>query len=134
MIRYFELRHKMRNIARFLFRILSFYTSCEKKKTAGGALRLAIYQTHSEISWGFNFEMGMVQSRGDAPYPFCLVIEEVLFHFFKRDFVDCDVRTLHILSDEFCHPRITGNLAEFIRIELQTFFETFETCKIAIEK
>lgn len=49
----------MRNIARFLFRILFFDSTREKKKTAGGALRWAISQTHSEILWSFNFEMGM---------------------------------------------------------------------------
>jgi hypothetical protein len=35
-----------------------FFTSC-KKKTAGGALRRAIYQTHSENSLSIKFEMGM---------------------------------------------------------------------------
>ena len=49
----------MRNIARFLFRILSFCASCEKKKTAGGALWRAIYQTHSENLLNLKFEMGM---------------------------------------------------------------------------
>ena len=42
------MRNNMRNIARFLFRILFFCASCRKKKTARGALRWAIYQTHSE--------------------------------------------------------------------------------------
>ena len=64
----------MRNIARFLFRILFFVAPCEKKKTAGGAFRWEIYQTHSEILWSFNFEMGIVHRLGFVPYAFFIKI------------------------------------------------------------
>lgn len=74
-------------------------------------------------------KMGMVQSRGDTPYLFCLVIEEVLFHFLEGDYLDRDVRALHILSDEFRHPRIAGGFAQLVRIERQTFLKRLKRAR-----
>ena len=111
------MRNNMRNIARFLFRILFFFTSCEKKKTAEGALRRAIYQTHSEILWSYNFKMGMVQSRGDAPYPFYLVIQHFFFYELKRNLFDDSIAAFHILLHKLCHPIVTDDFAKHIRIQ-----------------
>ena len=108
----------MRNIARFQFRILFFDSPCDKKKTAGGALRWEIYQTHSEILWSFNFEMGMVQSRGDAPYPFYLVIQHLFFYKLKRNLFDDSIAAFHILLYVFYHPIVTDDLSNHIRIQL----------------
>jgi len=108
----------MRNIARFLFRILFFCASCEKKKTAGGALRWVIYQTHSENSPRLIFEMGMTQSEYHVPYPFYLSVEHLFFYKLKRNlFNDC-IAAFHILLHELCHPIVTDDFAKHIRIQL----------------
>ena len=108
----------MRNIARFLFRILFLAPIMRKKKTAGGALRLAIYQTHSESLLSFKFEMGMIQSRGDAPYPFYLVIQHLFFYKLKRNLFDDNSTAFHILLYVFYHPIVTDDLSNHIRIQL----------------
>ena len=105
----------MQNIARFLFRILFFCTSC-RKKTAGGALRWVIYRTRSEISLNLKFEMSMVQIRSDAPYPYYLVVEQIFFHYIKRNTFDQSIRTFHILLYVTRHPIKAEDLAMQIRV------------------
>ena len=108
----------MRNIARFLFRILFFCASCEKKKTAGGALRRMIYQTHSETSLNLKFEMGMTHSERRVPYPFYLVIQHFFFYELKRNLFDDCIAAFHILLYELCHPIVTDDFAKRFRIQL----------------
>ena len=124
----------MRNIARFLFRILFFCASCRKRRLpgarSGGRYTRLVPESLGALilKWVWDKAEAMHHTR------FCLAIEKVLFHFLEGDFLDCDVHALHILSDEFRHPRIAGDFAQLVRIKRQTFFEAFEAREIAIEK
>ena len=107
----------MRNIARFLFRILFFGTSYEKKRRLPeAALQWTLYQTYSESSPSLKFEMGMTQSKSRVSYPFYLVIQHLFFYELKRNLFDDSIAAFHILLYVFYHPIVTDDLSNHIRI------------------
>ena len=62
--------------------------------------------------------MGMTQSESQVPYPFYLAIEHLFFYEIKRNLFNDSIAAFHILLYEFCHPIVTDDFTENIRIQL----------------